>query len=262
MVQAGKERFTGSKAQSEATLPMTQLDALLASLLGCCPVDLLPGATDPTSTVFPQQPLHPCLLPHSARFSTLALGTNPYEAAVGGVKLLGHSGQPVDDICRQTLGEAADPSSSSSSSSSSSASAAAGCEGLGVAPLTALRSTYHWGHLCPTAPDTLPCYPYTDADPFVTIPTTANGSGSGGDTTPTVYFAGNQPAFESSLEEAASGRKTLFVCVPSFRTTRQAVLVNLRTLACRAISFDVAVDDADTDKETDDGGATAMAVDE
>ena len=77
-----------------------------------------------------------------------------------------------------------------------------------------------------------------------------------------MYFAGNQPAFESSLEEAASGRKTLFVCVPSFRTTRQAVLVNLRTLACRAISFDVAVDDADTDKETDDGGATAMAVEE
>ena len=41
-----------------------QLDSVLSSVLGSVPVDLMPGASDPSNCVLPQQPLHPCLLPH------------------------------------------------------------------------------------------------------------------------------------------------------------------------------------------------------
>ena len=44
--------------------PLHQLDSVLSSVLGSVPVDLMPGATDPSNCVLPQQPLHPCLLPH------------------------------------------------------------------------------------------------------------------------------------------------------------------------------------------------------
>ena len=100
--------------------------------------------------------------------------------------------------------------------------------------MSILRNTFRWGHLCPTAPDTLSCYPFTDHDPFVIINSDSHPA--------TVYFAGNQPAFAHSLEEAG-GRRVVFVCVPSFRQSRQAVLVNLRSLAARVVSFEVGLGD-------------------
>lgn len=38
---------------------------------------------------------------------------------------------------------------------------------LALNALDALRKTLIWGHLCPTAPDTLSCHPFTDEDPFI-----------------------------------------------------------------------------------------------
>ena len=49
------------------------------------------------------QPLHPCLFPQSCRFSTFSRVTNPYQARLDGVLVLGQSGQPVSDIARQRL---------------------------------------------------------------------------------------------------------------------------------------------------------------
>ena len=250
-VQVGKERFTGSKQQSEATLPMKQVDTLFASALGCCPIELMPGAFDPTNLVLPQQPLHPCLLPHSARFTSFTLATNPYEAKVDGVHVMGHAGQPVDDIARQTIRVDGVPESVTAEQRAE-VETAGGVQG--DEPLNILRNTLRWGHLCPTAPDTLPCYPFTDHDPFVIGHDTA--------TPLTVLFAGNQPTFASSLETSEDGRRTLFVCVPSFRTTRQVVLVNLRTLVAREMSFQVGLGGMDTDEGGDEekAGAVPMAV--
>ena len=53
--------------------------------------------------------------------------------------------------------------------------------------LQLLSRVLEWGHLAPTAPDTLSTYPFSDTDPFVL------------DTAPHVFFAGNQPDFQSRV---------------------------------------------------------------
>jgi hypothetical protein len=64
------------------------------------PVDVMPGENDPSNVTLPQQALHPCLLPLASRYSSLRTVTNPYDAEVAGVRLLGTSGQPQRDIAR------------------------------------------------------------------------------------------------------------------------------------------------------------------
>lgn len=53
--------------------------------------------------------------------------------------------------------------------------------------LSILDLSLRWGHLVPTAPDTLTTYPFVDNDPFVVRQV------------PHVFFAGNQPEFGSRL---------------------------------------------------------------
>jgi len=159
----------------------------------------MPGAGDPVSFLFPQQPLHPCMLPHSSRFNTLGLCTNPHSLSVGGVCFLGHSGQPVKDILMQTMAVSVgrtEPEGSavsmdiSGGGSDSSSDTVGKAETLSIGSgvdreidreLEVLCSTLRWAHLAPTAPDSLPCFPLseTDPDPFVI------------DSAPHVLFAGN-----------------------------------------------------------------------
>ena len=54
-----------------------------------------------------------------------------------------------------------------------------------------LESVLNWGHLVPTAPDTLTAYAFADKDPFIL-----------GDA-PHVLFAGNQPGFATRLVQGA-----------------------------------------------------------
>ena len=82
--------------------------------------------------------------------------TNPHDFVVEGVHILGTSGQNVDDIYKYSTDEERD---------------------------TILSNILEWGHLIPTAPDTLSAYPFPSTDPFVM----ANA--------PHVVFAGNQPEF-------------------------------------------------------------------
>lgn len=48
--------------------------------------------------------------------------------------------------------------------------------------LDILKKTLEWGHLCPTAPDTLPSYPFAERDPYHLCDTNM----------PNILFAGNQ----------------------------------------------------------------------
>lgn len=48
--------------------------------------------------------------------------------------------------------------------------------------LDILKKTLEWGNLCPTAPDTMPSYPFVDRDPYMLTE----------DNMPQVLFAGNQ----------------------------------------------------------------------
>lgn len=78
----------------------------LSELAAAVPVDVMPGAGDPANYTLPQQPLHRCLFPGAAAFSTLQRATNPHDFEVDGVGFLGTSGQNVDDIfrCRRGVG--------------------------------------------------------------------------------------------------------------------------------------------------------------
>lgn len=158
------------KQFNEVVGPLTELDAFLTTCLSSCPVDLIPGFRDPSPRAMPQQPLNECLLPNASKFNTLVLATNPYAASVDGVEILGHSGQPVDDLLLQMSYPSNKVSSSEHDMEVISPSHA----------LDALQKTLQWGHLCPTAPDSLASYPFKDQDPFI-IPKA-----------PSIYFAGNQ----------------------------------------------------------------------
>ena len=83
--------------------------------------------------------------------------------------------------------------------------------------------------MAPTAPDTLPCFPFLASDPFVITES------------PHLYFAGNQPAFATSLvqqKDADADAVTRVICVPKFGETGQVVLVDMATLVPEVVTFD------------------------
>lgn len=121
--------------------------------------------------------------------------------------ILVHSGQPLDDMLRY----------------------------LPSPPATRLsiaEATLRWRHIAPTAPDTLWCHPYFTTDPFILTET------------PDLYIVGNQPEFGTKMvrakeeNEGETGRCRI-VLVPQFKQSGTVVLVNLRTLNVRTMSFAV-----------------------
>lgn len=83
-------------------------------------------------------------------------------------------------------------------------------------------------HLCPTAPDTLACFPYVDKDPFILRET------------PHLYFVGNQAEF-AEQEVVDGDRSVKVVSIPAFAKTGVIVLVDLETLACSPVTFDASL---------------------
>nr|RLV76322.1 hypothetical protein DV515_00017096 [Chloebia gouldiae] len=162
------------------------------------PVDVMPGEFDPTNYTLPQQPLHRCMLPLASAYATLRLVTNPYQASLDGVRFLGTSGQNISDIFKYSSMD----------------------DYLEILEWTLLA-----GHISPTAPDTLGCYPFYKSDPFILTEC------------PHVYFCGNAPRFQSKLFQGKEGQRVLLVTVPDFSATQTACLVNLRDLSCQPITF-------------------------
>ena len=54
---------------------------------------------------------------------------------------------------------------------------------------------------------------------------------------PDIFFAGNQDQYESDTFTNKIGHTTRIICVPSFKTTHQVVLVDLDTLESTPITF-------------------------
>lgn len=94
--------------------------------------------------------------------------TNPYEFEVEGLSFLGTSGQNVEDVYKYSTQEDR---------------------------LKILEAILDWGHLVPTAPDTLSSYPFAMDDPFLL------------EAAPNVLFAGNQPTFQTGV---VTGEHSLF----------------------------------------------------
>lgn len=174
------------------------MDQFLQNLGSSVIVDVMPGPNDATSILMPQQPIHPNLLPESVKLSSVTCVTNPYTAAFNDVIVHGSSGQNVKSMYEMTnIVEAVD----------------------------ILDQTLTWRHTAPSAPDSVPSYPFSSRDPFVV------------EELPHVYFVGNQKTFNTKLREK-DGSKTRIISVPSFQLTRTCILVNLKDLKCEVVAFD------------------------
>ncbi|NWW96655.1 DPOD2 polymerase, partial [Rhynochetos jubatus] len=193
-----KAKYLTKKTQAASVEAMKMLDEILLQLCTSVPVDVMPGEFDPANYMLPQQPLHRCMLPLASAYATLRLVTNPYQADVDCVRFLGTSGQNVSDIFKYSSMDDY---------------------------LEILEWTLRAGHISPTAPDTLGCYPFYKSDPFILTHC------------PHVYFCGNAPRFQSKLLKGEGGQQVLLVAVPDFSATQTACLVNLRDLSCQPISF-------------------------
>jgi DNA polymerase delta subunit 2 len=139
---------------------MIVLDQFISQLTESLDVDLMPGEFDPSNCMLPQLPLHYCMFPESGNKKTFQGVSNPYQCEMEGRLILGTSGQNIQDITR--FSDITDP-------------------------LEALKRSLCWSHIAPTCPDTLPCYPYYNEDPFII------------ENCPHVYFAGNMPEFRTEL---------------------------------------------------------------
>ncbi|KAG0184404.1 hypothetical protein DFQ28_011196 [Apophysomyces sp. BC1034] len=159
------------------TKPLQQLDELMEEICGTVDLDLMPGPNDPSNNHLPQQPMHPCMFSRSRAFTSFRSVTNPYWSIVDGVKFLGTSGQNLDDIYRYIDN---------------------------LDRLSTAEQSLFWRHMAPSAPDTLWCYPFLEQDPFLV------------ESSPHLYFIGNQPQFETSMLEGPEGQKIRIVLVPSF----------------------------------------------
>ncbi|XP_059163873.1 DNA polymerase delta subunit 2-like [Physella acuta] len=193
-----KAKYLSKKSSAGSVEAIKSLDDFLLQLVSSVDVTLIPGQFDPSNYTLPQQPLHPCMLPQAAEYNTFHCQTNPCQLSVDNIRILGTSGQPVEDILRYSeIGHS----------------------------LEALEKTLEWGHLAPTAPDTLGCFPFVDEDPFILSEC------------PHVYFAGCQPEFSQKIYNGAAGQEVLLLTIPRFCQTGTAVLVNLKNLEAYPISF-------------------------
>ncbi|WAR62383.1 hypothetical protein PtB15_14B478 [Puccinia triticina] len=206
--------------------PATDHADRLLSQLGL-PIDIMPGPADPTIQSLPQQALHRCLFPTATaakKPADLVMGPNPWWAEIGGTTFLGTSGQNLDDIYKYVADE----------------------DRLKLA-----TQMLEWGHIAPTAPDTLHCYPLRDQDPFVL------------GQLPDVFFVGNQPAFGTALRVFGPPEKpsrTRVVLLPRFSKTGTIVLVHPTTLHTQAVRIlpDFPLLDPSHPDDIDDDTALAL----
>mmetsp|Transcript_45193 Transcript_45193/g.130913 ORF Transcript_45193/g.130913 Transcript_45193/m.130913 type:complete len:580 (-) Transcript_45193:104-1843(-) len=185
-----REVSSGGLESAGMKAALDEADAFLAQLAAVLPVDVMPGPHDPTNLSLPQFPLHPYLFKKVRTCRNFKSVTNPYECSLrGGFRILGHSGQPVEDLMR--------------------------CTRI-ASPIQALQVSLEAMHLAPTAPDSLPAQPCTSGDPFIV------------DAVPHVLFSGGHEKAEHRwYAPTQTGAGTMCVCIPAFHVSPQVVLVNL-----------------------------------
>ncbi|KNZ71560.1 DNA polymerase subunit delta-2, partial [Termitomyces sp. J132] len=214
-----KSKRYGYDATTFSPHPVLTLSDYLHDIASTLPVHILPGESDPSGTILPQQALPKAMFGAVAKLPTFSCETNPTYLRLGcqsGVSgrpplernLLINSGQPLDDMFKYL------PSPPNTR-------------------LSILESTLKWRHMAPTAPDTLWCHPYFGTDPFIIT------------TTPDLYIVGNQRRFATKIvvdqDKNGEGSKARcrVVLVPEFSRTGVLVLINLRSLDARTVTFAV-----------------------
>mmetsp|Transcript_39639 Transcript_39639/g.93386 ORF Transcript_39639/g.93386 Transcript_39639/m.93386 type:complete len:632 (-) Transcript_39639:107-2002(-) len=193
--------------EGQATI-LDEVDTLLAAIADRVPLDVMPGRNEPSNLSLPQMPLLQPFFPKAKASENFRSRSNPHEQSllVDGdrtLHMLGHSGQPVQDIVRCTEG---------------------------VTPVQALEMCLTASHLAPTAPDTLASQPCKDSDPFVM------------ERRPDILFSGGHETEEHTFIGSVS-QGTLCLCVPAFHRRPAIVLVNMRdTRIVKVVDFAEAED--------------------
>lgn len=207
------------------------MDDFFAQLSKTIEVHVMPGPSDPSSHLMPQQPFHPCMFPKSCMFSTFNCTTNPHHAIYNdNVEILATAGQNIDIISKFS----------------------------GIKDtIEIMKCHLMWGNSAPSAPDNLYSVPYEDDDPHVI------------EFIPEVYIAGNQESYRTDFYYYSSGelgssttttpeptsqqqplssdksnvasygkkKRTLLVTIPRFNETYSCVLINLKNLESHLLSF-------------------------
>ncbi|KAJ1307554.1 hypothetical protein OPQ81_001651 [Rhizoctonia solani] len=133
-----------SSANTSLRQAVLSLGEILQEIARTVPVHVLPGASDPTGTALPQQPMPSWIFKPQGQSSggseALHMESNPTWIHSNGRGILVHSGQPLDDIYMHSVEDDR---------------------------MSMVRNTLKWRHIAPTAPDTLWSYPFDGQDPFV-----------------------------------------------------------------------------------------------
>mmetsp|Transcript_71730 Transcript_71730/g.115804 ORF Transcript_71730/g.115804 Transcript_71730/m.115804 type:complete len:658 (-) Transcript_71730:142-2115(-) len=171
---------------------LQQADDLMTRLADVKSVQVMPGRGEPTSMSLPQMPFSRQLFRLLKASSGFRPVSNPANFSTEGVDVVGHSGQPVEDLL---------------------------CCARMESPLQALVTCLEARHLAPTAPDTLATAPWTESDPFVM------------DSVPHVLFSGGHRQAAHEWHPCSQGESgTQCVCVPAFKHLPAVVLINLRNV--------------------------------
>ncbi|KCV70286.1 hypothetical protein H696_02616 [Fonticula alba] len=228
------------RQEEHTAAQMAQADLAIAQLAQCVHVDVMPGDGDPTPMQHPQQPLPGFVFPRSRRLPLFSTTTNPYAFSVDGVDLVGISGQALDDIIRymyplaaEVLRQVGIPVADDRPDSGDLVPGSPADMAARFHAAELLLRACHWS---PTAPDTLPCFPFWHGDRLLASDTRL----------PHVLFIGNQPAFASrvvTLNQKLPDRPAVtvrVVMVPGLATTGQIALLNLPTLEVDSMHFSTA----------------------
>lgn len=212
------------KPYTNSIQAIKHMDNFFAQLSKTINVDVMPGPSDPSSHLIPQQPFHPCMFPKSCMFATFNCSTNPHHGIYDDkVEILATSGQNIDIISKFS------------------------CL---TDPIEIMKCHLKWGNSAPSAPDNLYSVPYEDDDPHVI------------DFIPDIYIAGCQEYYQTDyhtyeqtklIEDLESSQnkesknvksdnksrkdRTLLITVPKFHETYSCVLINLKTLESQLMSF-------------------------
>ncbi len=215
-----KDKYRAKNKSNFDAQSLEILDKWISDLLMSIPVSIMAGETDPAEIEYPKMPFHRSLFRLSSGRKNFERLTNPSWLQINGVRILATSGENINDMFKYMIPNIHVEIGSGIDSP-------VRREVLYDSRLKLLQSNILWQNIAPTAPDTLPCYPFTGTDPF-----TLNE-------TPHVYAVGCQPKFETTkLKVARKNGEDLsvrIISVPDFEQTGQCVFMNTKTLECTSV---------------------------
>ncbi|KAI4839003.1 DNA polymerase delta small subunit [Plasmodium brasilianum] len=180
---------------------LNTIDIFLSSLCSAVYVDLMPGEKDPSDANLPQQPFPNFFFKKSKKYNSFQCVTNPYIFSIDNVNICCMSGESVHNIISYSQNT----------------------------KINALRMIAKSRILSPTSPDTLGCYPFTKNDPFCL---------HDDKTYPHIFVNGNCNQLEIEYMQNGTNKLPLLVCLPSFDITPKALLINIKNMQYKILTFD------------------------